>query len=878
MKTSILFHRFSSVVTLLALLLSLSPAPSLLARQIPLSFTEERLVSPAADTSAPAATVNLVAATGSAAGTVELSWIASGDDATTGTASTYVVRYNTTTITEANWPASSDVSGEPSPSPAGSVESMTVTGLMPGRQYYFAIETQDEVPNTSGISNSPRAAVDSPNTVYLPLVTSSASSMPVVIPETTKVLPETTTQLLSEISGDGTVFTFTQSTPHLHALETGDVIVGGATANAPNGFLRKVTAVSSSWWPVVVETEDATLEETIESGSAQISHALAPDQVQASTQLIGVRLATAADLQDDFYLNLEDVVLYDHDGDLDTEHDQILANGSIRLKPDFDFSLRVQHFELQELSFIASVEETAELEIEAKAALSVIDEKVEIARYILSPVTVMVGPVPVVLVPVLTVNVGINGSVYVGLRSEVTQQATLRAGLRYAGEVWTPVMDFSNQFNYSNPPTLQPTVGVEAKGYAGAQIALQLYGLAGPYAEVDAYLKLDVDAAASPWWTLYGGLEVPVGVRMEILGRELADYDIVAIGYRLVLAQAQTNTPPNAPFSPFPANGAVVQDIGSDLSWSGSDPDSDGVTYDVYFETDDATPDILVSNDQASLTYDPGTLLPNTHYYWRIVAQDEHGATTAGPVWEFTTATGNTCSIDLVLESQRVGDDLTTTIYGTVSSPCSTITRLNWQWGDRISYDQWFPASRTYATAGIYDITVTAYNDLGDTEVASITAYVGSMEDIYASVQIENARLDKSVYYPGELVQFDYEFVNHSSDTLIVPLYYGGFQYPRHLAGGDQRWIERLGDDKTIPPLEGIGRGRKGSWYAAGGEGIQTHCEMLPGWSFAGGLHGYGMDTTDFPLGDYRLYAEYKKLDDENTVVQTVAIDFTIAQ
>jgi hypothetical protein len=77
--------------------------------------------------------------------------------------------------------------------------------------------------------------------------------------------------------------------------------------------------------------------------------------------------------------------------------------------------------------------------------------------------------------------------------------------------------------------------------------------------------------------------------------------------------------------------------VNVDLSWSGGDLDGDSVTYDVYFEADDSTPDELASDDQATLAYDPGTLNANTQYYWRIVAQDEHGATTPGPVWTFTT-------------------------------------------------------------------------------------------------------------------------------------------------------------------------------------------------------------------------------------------------
>jgi formylglycine-generating enzyme required for sulfatase activity len=107
------------------------------------------------------------------------------------------------------------------------------------------------------------------------------------------------------------------------------------------------------------------------------------------------------------------------------------------------------------------------------------------------------------------------------------------------------------------------------------------------------------------------------------------------------------------------------------------------------------------------------------------VAQDEHGATNAGPVWDFTTGTATTCPITLTLQSPQV-TDLTATVSGTVASDYSTITRLNWQWGDGAIDDQWFPASHTYAVSGTYPITVTAYNDLGDTEVTTTTAYVGT--------------------------------------------------------------------------------------------------------------------------------------------------------
>jgi len=98
-----------------------------------------------------------------------------------------------------------------------------------------------------------------------------------------------------------------------------------------------------------------------------------------------------------------------------------------------------------------------------------------------------------------------------------------------------------------------------------------------------------------------------------------------------------TNSPPNQPGNPSPANHATGIPINADLGWTGGDPDAgDTVTYDVYFGTG-ATPP-LVSEDQAGITYEPGTLNYNTKYYWKITAGDNHAASTIGPVWDFTTA------------------------------------------------------------------------------------------------------------------------------------------------------------------------------------------------------------------------------------------------
>jgi hypothetical protein len=95
------------------------------------------------------------------------------------------------------------------------------------------------------------------------------------------------------------------------------------------------------------------------------------------------------------------------------------------------------------------------------------------------------------------------------------------------------------------------------------------------------------------------------------------------------------NHAPYEPYNPSPyphENGVLVT---ADLSWSGGDPDGDAVTYDVYFGLGSSPPQ--VSSGQSATTYNLGTLSYAATYYWKIVSRDEHGLSTGGLVWDFTT-------------------------------------------------------------------------------------------------------------------------------------------------------------------------------------------------------------------------------------------------
>jgi lamin tail-like protein/flagellar hook capping protein FlgD len=113
------------------------------------------------DVTAPGTVNDLAAVAGDFPGEIRLTWTAPGDDAASGTASAYIMKVSHATITSGTFDASADIDRwimETLPLAAGSPETLWVAGLDPDSTWYFALEAQDEVPNTSAISNSPGVA------------------------------------------------------------------------------------------------------------------------------------------------------------------------------------------------------------------------------------------------------------------------------------------------------------------------------------------------------------------------------------------------------------------------------------------------------------------------------------------------------------------------------------------------------------------------------------------------------------------------------------------------------------------------------------------------------------------------------------------------
>ncbi len=114
------------------------------------------------DETAPAAVADLHARLRDVTA-LDLGWTAPGDDGSSGTAELYHLRMAEQEITAATWEQAQEIIARPMPRSAGTAQLCAVTGLTAGHTYYFALKSQDEAQNISGLSNMAVAVMTTPS-------------------------------------------------------------------------------------------------------------------------------------------------------------------------------------------------------------------------------------------------------------------------------------------------------------------------------------------------------------------------------------------------------------------------------------------------------------------------------------------------------------------------------------------------------------------------------------------------------------------------------------------------------------------------------------------------------------------------------------------
>jgi hypothetical protein len=335
-----------------------------------------------------------------------------------------------------------------------------------------------------------------------------------VLSDGAEVLDDGTMGALRAVAADMSTLTFAGETAQLGRVETGDVLLAAPDATFPGGICRKVTGVAEQNGRLVVTTEQAALADVIDEGEVAFSqHVTAGDLSQAGVVQPGVRLLT--DLPPGvFPRSLRGDATEGFGFSLSTTVAEIAEiEGSVWLDPDAYVDWDIGWTGVESASYTQTLTTTTDLTVSLKKSLDK-EIKQTIYKQTLAVITIMAGPVPVVVTPEFEVYVGASGEVTAGVTAGMSLTTEASLGIAYDGDDWSKTTSFTYDIT-PQPPELFGSL--ELKGFAGAGLAFKIYAVAGPEAKIEPYVSLEAATNETPWWTLKAGIDTEIGFKVEAL-------------------------------------------------------------------------------------------------------------------------------------------------------------------------------------------------------------------------------------------------------------------------------------------------------------------------------------------------------------------------
>ncbi|MBU2651901.1 MAG: hypothetical protein KKA81_13310 [Bacteroidetes bacterium] len=440
---------------------------------------------------------------------------------------------------------------------------------------------------------------------------------PVILKETTKIIDETIWQD-TYISMDSSTYTYTFNTSFNDMeIEVGDVMA----SNAGNGCLRKIKSINSAKDGVEVETEQASLEDAIESGRVILNTPLDVEDIESvKFNYPGISVMRSDLKQTDaleFTISFN-VILKDVDGDTTNTDDQVKITGSCtflwNLVTVIDYSV-LGGLEYVDCGFISN----QRLQLDFTGSIGFSGE-VDLGEVIFKKKEIKVAGLTVPLKPTFQLFLGGELTGNISLNASVIDDMGFNAGVKYTGS-WKPYSTFNNTLNFS-PPEIG--LSMEAEGYLKPQMTLLIYGVKGPYAYCKGYAKGIGQLPQVPWWGLYAGFTIGAGAEVEIFGKKIFDIDLEVYNKEWTLKKGpqptvSTNDVTNIQRSTASCGGKVTDDGGYTVTdrgvcWSTS---QEPTINDAFSSSG--------SGGTGSFSCQLTGLLSNTNYIVRAYATNEKG-------------------------------------------------------------------------------------------------------------------------------------------------------------------------------------------------------------------------------------------------------------
>jgi uncharacterized protein (TIGR02145 family) len=378
------------------------------------------------------------------------------------------------------------------------------------------------------------------------------------IPETTKVISDDVwVELIRAIDTTDYTFSFEQNP----GVTEGDILV----SSFDGGYLRRVTAIKQEGDAIIVETEFASLTDVVSEGQTSFNSVLSLQKVGRINYLKEGMVLDTTLMKSTENTPLE----YDIDVYLDPQQ-KIHIQGHFSLLTDLNGEIeikfippRISYFELT-----YNIDQNLDLAADIELMDNNYNKEIGLANITFQPIIAMLSGVPVVLVPELEIIAGIESSVDCHVYSSLTQHMDYTMGIVYEDRQWNTINELNKSFDFSPP---QLSCNAAAKAYIKPQFNIKIYDVVSPYLYADLYGNIEADLQSSPWWNLYAGADIGIGIKAVILGHEIFDFNTnpPLIQFEQLIASATShNTPPTALFTVSPSSGTTSTNFAFDASGS----------------------------------------------------------------------------------------------------------------------------------------------------------------------------------------------------------------------------------------------------------------------------------------------------------------------
>ena len=376
------------------------------------------------------------------------------------------------------------------------------------------------------LSQQPGAVVIKSHTKVL-----GTAPAPGVAPQRRQETPQDIPELISA-SPDLSTITFSGNSQYANDLQPGDVIAAPPNQVSRDGFLRKVNYVQDAGGQVRVSTEETDLDEAIDYANTDQSVDLTQGDITTveyadGTKITGQQLNGRLRPQWDVTLGRVNVPFNDIEICTGDDGTKITANGALNASLKAFLNVHFNWLSLRQAETGIQADQSLNLRMSGQCKYNLFNVDYSIARINFATKVIWVGPVPVVITPYVSVNVGANGNITLAASFNITETYSGRYGVRWEKGSGFSAINETN-FNVSGIDSIDANADLNLLGYVRAEAGFKFYGLAYLYAYAKPYLEWTGTYAlpANTFnYTMYAGMKLGVGGRLRIFGKNLGEYN-----------------------------------------------------------------------------------------------------------------------------------------------------------------------------------------------------------------------------------------------------------------------------------------------------------------------------------------------------------------